>query len=31
LSVGQWNTVQIGSSRLGRIDSTVFIQAKMGV
>ena len=31
LSIGQWNMVQIGSSRLGRIDSTIFIQAKMGV
>jgi len=31
LSTGQWNTIQIGSSRLGRIDTTAFIQAKMGV
>lgn len=31
LQVGQWNTIEIGSSRLGRIDATVFIQALMGV
>jgi hypothetical protein len=29
--VGQWNTIELGSSRLGRIDATVFIQALMGV
>lgn len=29
--IGQWNTVELGSSRLGRIDATVFIQALMGV
>lgn len=28
---GQWNTIEIGSSRLGRIDATVFIQALMAV
>lgn len=31
LSVGQWNTIELGSSRLGRIDANVFIQAMMGV
>ena len=31
LQVGQWNTVEIGSDMLGRIDATVFIQALMGV
>jgi len=31
LTSGQWNTIELGSSRLGRIDATVFIQAKMGV
>lgn len=28
---GQWNTIELGSSQLGRIDATVFIQALMGV
>ncbi len=31
LQVGQWNVIELGSSTLGRIDSTVFIQALMGV
>ncbi len=31
LSIGQWNTIELGSSRLGRLDATVFIQALMGV
>jgi len=31
LSAGQWNTIQLGSSQLGRIDATVFLQAKMGI
>lgn len=31
LVVGQWNTVELDSVQLGRIDATVFIQAKMGV
>lgn len=29
LVVGQWNTILLGSSQLGRIDATVFLQAKM--
>lgn len=31
LTAGQWNTIEIGGSGLGRIDASVFIQAKMGV
>ena len=31
LNIGQWNTIALGSSQLGRIDGTVFIQALMGV
>lgn len=31
LTVGQWNTIELGSGQLGRIDSTVFIQALMGL
>ena len=31
LNVGQWNTIALGSTRLGRIDGTIFIQALMGV
>jgi len=31
LNIGQWNTIQLGSSRLGRIDATVFIQAFIGM
>ena len=31
LVVGQFNTIELGSSQLGRIDATVFIQALMGV
>lgn len=31
LIVGQWNTIELSSTRLGRIDATVFIQALMGV
>lgn len=30
-TLGQWNTIELGSSQLGRIDATVFIQALMGV
>lgn len=29
LAVGQWNTIEISSTRLGRIDATCFIQALM--
>jgi len=29
LVAGQWNTIVLGSTRLGRIDATVFLQAKM--
>jgi phage minor structural protein len=28
---GQWNAVELGSSQLGRISSTIFIQTMMGV
>lgn len=28
---GQWNTIELGSTGLGRIDATVFIQALMGI
>ena len=31
LTIGQWNTIELGSSQLGRIDATVFIQALMGI
>jgi len=31
LTFGQWNTIELGSSQLGRVDATIFIQAKMGV
>ena len=31
LVIGQWNTIELSSTRLGRIDATVFIQALMGV
>lgn len=31
LNIGQWNTIELSSTRLGRIDATVFIQALMGV
>jgi len=31
LVIGQWNTIELGSSQLGRIDATVFIQALMGI
>jgi len=31
LTIGQFNTIELGSSQLGRIDATVFIQALMGV
>jgi hypothetical protein len=31
LMAGQWNTIELGSSQLGRLDATVFIQALMGV
>ena len=30
LTTGQWNTIELGSTRLGRIDATIFIQALMG-
>lgn len=28
---GAWNTIELGSTQLGRIDATVFVQAMMGV
>ena len=31
LSIGQWNTVEFNTARLGRIDTTIFIQALIGV
>jgi len=31
LTVGGWNRIELGTSNLGRIDATIFIQAKMGV
>jgi len=31
LTIGQFNTIELGSSQLGRIDATVFIQTLMGV
>jgi hypothetical protein len=31
LVIGQWNTIELGSSQLGRIDATIFIQALMGL
>jgi len=31
LSINQWNTIELGSTQKGRIDASVFIQAKMGV
>lgn len=31
LLTGQWNAIELGSSQLGRIDASIFIQAKMGV
>jgi len=31
LLTNQWNAVELGSTQLGRIDASVFIQAKMGV
>lgn len=31
LTIGQWNVIELGSSQLGRIDASVFIQSKMGV
>ena len=31
LVAGQWNIVELSATSLGRIDATVFIQAKMGV
>ncbi len=31
LAIGQFNTIELGSSQLGRIDATVFIQTLMGV
>jgi len=31
LTIGQWNTIELGSSQLGRIDATVFVQAMIGV
>ena len=29
--INQWNTIQLSAITLGRIDATIFIQAKMGV
>lgn len=31
LVIGQWNTISLGSSQLGRIDASIFIQAFLGV
>lgn len=31
LVAGQWNSIELGSSRLGRLDANVFIQTFMGV
>lgn len=31
LTVGQWNTIELGSGRLGRIDATVFVQVLITV
>jgi hypothetical protein len=31
MQTNQWNTIELGSSQLGRIDASVFIQALMGV
>lgn len=31
LNIGQWNTIELGSSRLGRLDATVFVQAFIGM
>ncbi|MGK4040961.1 phage tail spike protein [Heyndrickxia oleronia] len=31
LNIGQWNSIEIGSSSLGRIDASIFVQAFMGV
>ena len=31
LVIGQWNIVELSASSLGRIDASIFIQAKMGV
>ena len=31
LSLGQWNTIDISGTGLGRIDATIFIQALMGI
>lgn len=31
LMVGQWNTIELGSGQLGRIDASVFIQVLMGI
>ncbi|TLM99933.1 hypothetical protein FDZ73_20785, partial [bacterium] len=31
LTTGAWNTIELGSTILGRIDATVFVQAMMGV
>jgi hypothetical protein len=31
LTIGTWNAIELGSSQLGRIDATVFMQVKMGV
>ncbi|WP_422445954.1 phage tail spike protein [Thermoanaerobacterium sp. DL9XJH110] len=31
LTIGQWNTIELGSSQLGRIDATIFCQFFMGV
>lgn len=31
MQVGKWNEIELGTSTLGRINATLFIQAKMGV
>lgn len=31
LSIGQWNTIELSSSSIGRIDATIFIQTFMGI
>ncbi|MGB9886762.1 MAG: phage tail spike protein [Moorellales bacterium] len=31
LVAGQWNTIELGSEQLGRIDATVFVQILLGV
>ena len=31
LAIGRWNTIELGSSALGRIDATIFIQVLMNI